>query len=72
MPCLKDRFVISLKGFENSFLKNFKILVGILFGPLALFSLNLLGLQYPLVELEKGKLCYCFHGQGRISVFFLT
>ena len=37
---------------------------------LCLFSLNLLGLQYPLVELEKKKLCYCFHGQGRISVFF--
>ena len=37
MPWLKDRFIISLKGFENSFLNNFKILVGILFGPLALF-----------------------------------
>ena len=37
MSCLKDRFIISLKGFENSFLNNFKILVGILFGPLALF-----------------------------------
>ena len=36
-PWLKDRFIISLKGFENSFLNNFKILVGILFGPLALF-----------------------------------
>ena len=37
MSCLKDRFIISLKGFENSFLNNFKILVGILLGPLALF-----------------------------------
>ena len=36
MPWLKDRFIISLKGFENYFLNNFKILVGILFGPLAL------------------------------------
>ena len=35
MPWLKDRFIRSLKGFENSFL-NFKILVGILFVPLAL------------------------------------
>ena len=34
---LKDRFIISFIGFENSFLNNFKILVGILFGPLALF-----------------------------------
>ena len=38
-PWLKDRFIISLKGFENSFLNNLKILVGILFGPLALFVL---------------------------------
>ena len=37
VPWLKDRFIISLKGFENSFLNNFKILVGILFGPLVLF-----------------------------------
>ena len=29
MPWLKDRFIISLKGFENYFLNNFKILVGI-------------------------------------------
>ena len=36
-PWLKDRFIISLKGFENSFLNNFKILVGMLFGPLVLF-----------------------------------
>ena len=28
---------MSLKGFENSFLNSFKILVGILFEPLALF-----------------------------------
>ena len=34
MPCLKDRFIISLKGFENSFLN------GILFGPLALFAFS--------------------------------
>ena len=37
MPWLKDRFIMSLKGFENFFLNNFKILVGILFGPHALF-----------------------------------
>ena len=37
---------------------------------LCLFSLNLLSFQCPLVELEKGKLCFCFHGQGRISMFF--
>ena len=36
MLWLKDRFVVSLKGFENSFLNNFKILLGILFGLLAL------------------------------------
>ena len=34
---MKDIFIISLKGFENSFLNSFKILVGILFEPLALF-----------------------------------
>ena len=34
---MKDIFIISLKGFENSFFNSFKILVGILFGPLALF-----------------------------------
>ena len=34
------REIISLKGFENSFLNSFKILVGILFGPLALFVFN--------------------------------
>ena len=39
MPSLKDRFIISLKRFENSFLNNLKILVGILFEPLALFVL---------------------------------
>ena len=70
-PWLKDRFIISLKGFENSFLNNSKILVGILFDHLlCLFSLTLLSLQYPLVELEKGRLCYCSQGHGRISVFF--
>ena len=37
MPWLKNRFIISLKGFESYFLNNFKIFVGILFGPLALF-----------------------------------
>ena len=37
MTWLKGRFIISLKGFENSFLNKFKILVGILFEPLALF-----------------------------------
>ena len=36
-PLLKDIFIISLKGFENSFLNFFKILVDILFGQLALF-----------------------------------
>ena len=36
IPCLKYIFIISLKGFENSFLKSFEILVGILFEPLAL------------------------------------
>ena len=34
---MKDIFIISLKGFENYFLNSFKILVGILFGPLASF-----------------------------------
>ena len=34
---MKNIFIISLKGFENSFLNSFKILVGILFGPLAWF-----------------------------------
>ena len=37
---------------------------------LCFFPLNLLRLQCPLVELVKGKLCYRFHGQGRISEFF--
>ena len=36
---MKDIFVISLKGFENYFLNRSKILVGILFGVLALFVL---------------------------------
>ena len=35
-PSLEDVFIKSLKTFENSFLNSFKILVGILFGPLAL------------------------------------
>ena len=35
-PLLKDIFII-FKGFENSFLNSFKIFVGILLGPLALF-----------------------------------
>ena len=35
-PWLKDIFIISLMGFKNSFLNGFKILVGKLFGPLAL------------------------------------
>ena len=34
---MKDIFIISLKAFENYFLNSFKMLVGILFGPLALF-----------------------------------
>ena len=37
MPWLKDRFIVSTKDFENSFSNDFKILVGILFAPLALF-----------------------------------
>ena len=37
---------------------------------LCLFSLNLFDLQCALVDLENGKLCSCFQGQGRISVFF--
>ena len=36
-PWLKYIFIISLKGFENSFLNSFKILIDILFGSLALF-----------------------------------
>ena len=40
MPWLKDKFIISIKGFENSFLNNFKIFVGILLGPFALFVFN--------------------------------
>ena len=68
MPCLKDRFIISIKGSENYFLNDFKILVVILFGPLALFSSKLLGLQCPL-ELEKGKSCYCCLGRDKISIF---
>ena len=34
---MKGIFIISFKGFENSFMNSFKVLVGILFGPLALF-----------------------------------
>ena len=34
---MKDIFIISLKGFENYFLNRLKILVSILFRPLALF-----------------------------------
>ena len=37
MPWLKDRFIVSPKDFENSFSNDFKILVGILLAPLALF-----------------------------------
>ena len=36
-PRLKDILIISLKGFENFLLNSFKILVGLLFGPFALF-----------------------------------
>ena len=34
---MKGIFIISFKGFENSFMNSFKVLIGILFGPLALF-----------------------------------
>ena len=70
-PWLKGRFIISLKGFENSFLNNFKILVGILFRLHALFVFTeLIKSSMSLVELEKGKLRHCFLGRDRISVLF--
>ena len=59
---IKQHIFVLLKGFENSFLSSFKILIDILFGSTALFSLNLLRLLCPQVLLEKEK-CFCFQGQ---------
>ena len=61
MPWLKDRFIISLKGFENSFLNNFKILVGILFGPLALFA---------FIELFRSSISSGRVGERKIVLLF--
>ena len=72
MPAwLKDIFIISLKGFESSFLNSLKILVGILFGPIAVFVfIELIMLLCPLVLLEKETLCYCFQGQDMKDEIF--
>ena len=67
---LKDRFIISLKGFENSFLNNFKILIEILFVPLALFGfIELIRSLMSSGRVREKKIVLLFHGQGRISVF---
>ena len=70
MPCLKDRFIISLKGLENSFLNNFKILVGILFGPLALFVfIEFIRSSMSCGRVGERKIVLSF-SWARISVFF--
>ena len=66
---LQNTFIISFKGYENSFLNYFKILVGILFRPLALLvfielvkssiSSGTVG-ESKIVLLFSGKLCYCY------------
>ena len=61
MPWLKDRVVISLEGFENSFLNNFKILVEILFGPLALFL---------FIELIRSSISSVRVGERKILLLF--
>ena len=62
-PWLKDRFIISLKGFANSFWNNFKILVGILFGPLALFVfINLIRSSMSSGRVEERKIALLFSG----------
>ena len=56
MPWLKDRSIISLKGFENYFLNNSKILVGIPFEPLALFVfIELIRSSISSVRVGEGK-----------------
>ena len=70
MPWLKDRFIMSLKGFENFFLNNFKILFGILFGPHALFVfIEVINSSMSSGRVGERKLCYCFLGWGRRNVF---
>ena len=61
IPWLKDRFIISLKGFENSFLNNFKILVWVLFGPLAWFV---------FIDLIRSSMFYCRVGERKIVLLF--
>ena len=58
---LKGRFIISLKGFENSFLNNFKILVGILFRLHALFV---------FIELIKSSMSSGRVGERKIASLF--
>ena len=60
-PLLKDIFIISFKGFKNSFLNSFKILVGILFGPLALFVFS---------ELVSSSMSSGIVGERKIMFFF--
>ena len=59
---LDKREIISLKGSENSFLNSFKILVGILFGPLALFV---------FIELIRSCRSSCTVGERKI-VFLVS
>ena len=61
MPWLKNRFIISLKDFESSFLNNFKILVGILFGSIALFV---------FIELIKFSMSFGRVGERKIVFLF--
>ena len=71
-PWLKDIFIISLKGFENSFLNGFKILVGKLFGPLALIVfIKRIRSSTSSGTVKKEKLCFCFQGQDMKDEFFL-
>ena len=60
-PWLKDRFIISFKGFENLFLINFKILFGMLFESHALFVFT---------ELNKSSMSSGRFGERKIVLLF--
>ena len=60
-PWLKGRFIISFKGFENLFLINFKILVGMLFESHALLVFT---------ELIKSSMSSGRFGERKIVLLF--
>ena len=63
------------KGFENYFLNNFKILVGILFEPLLLFFfIELIRPSMPSVRIGERKIVLLFSGPkwDKCVLFYLT